>query len=172
MGRRGGGYSSYRGRRTFTDVLKVTAVVLGVLVLLLLAALWLLGRGREDPGDAPAQSDQSDFSQPDASQADPAPPDASGEGDESLGERVHHPLALVHPRDDMEFRLHALQLYLIVIHRFWKHADHMASVIVDGLRDRSHQPPVASAVHQGYRASGYLLSECLCCRLVALMGTE
>lgn len=80
MGRRGGGYSSYRGRRTFTDVLKVTAVVLGVLVLLLLAALWLLGRGREDPGDAPAQSDQSDFSQPDASQADPAPPDASGEG--------------------------------------------------------------------------------------------
>lgn len=41
MGRSQKGYSSYRGRRTLTDILKIVAAVLGVLAVLLLAAIWL-----------------------------------------------------------------------------------------------------------------------------------
>ena len=77
MGRRGGGYSSYRGRRTLTDVLKLLAAVLGVLALVLLAALWLLGKERDGQGGEPAQSAQTDASQPGASQPEPLAPDAS-----------------------------------------------------------------------------------------------
>lgn len=39
MGRFRGGYSSYRGRRTITDILKWIAIVLGVLVVLLVGVL-------------------------------------------------------------------------------------------------------------------------------------
>lgn len=49
------GYSSYRGRRTLTDILKITAAVLGVLAVALLAAVWL-GRGGEPSGQPPAGS--------------------------------------------------------------------------------------------------------------------
>lgn len=43
MGRSNRGYGSYRGRRTITDILRYIAITLGVLVLLLAAAL-LVGR--------------------------------------------------------------------------------------------------------------------------------
>ena len=41
MRRSKGGYSGYRGRRTSTDVLRTVAIALGVLVVLVIAALLL-----------------------------------------------------------------------------------------------------------------------------------
>ena len=84
MRRRGSGYSSYRGRRTLTEILKLLAAVLGVLVLLLLAALWLLGKERDVRNSRPdesvqAASSQPDTTQPDASQSQALPPDDAQE---------------------------------------------------------------------------------------------
>lgn len=41
MGWSGGNYGGYRGRRTLTDILKIIAIVLGVVVVLVLAGLFL-----------------------------------------------------------------------------------------------------------------------------------
>lgn len=41
MGRSSGKYGGYRGRRTLTDILKIIAIVLGILVALVLAGLFL-----------------------------------------------------------------------------------------------------------------------------------
>ncbi len=41
MGWSGGNYGGYRGRRTLTDILKIIAIVLGILVALVLAGLFL-----------------------------------------------------------------------------------------------------------------------------------
>lgn len=53
------GYSSYRGRRTLTDVLKIVAAVLGVLVVVLAVVIWLGGKGGL-PLKLPDASQQSD----------------------------------------------------------------------------------------------------------------
>ena len=54
------GYSSYRGRRTLTDILKIVAAVLGVLVVVLLAVIWLSRGGKEFPLKLPDISQQDD----------------------------------------------------------------------------------------------------------------
>ena len=41
MGWSGGNYGGYRGRRTLTDILRIIAIVLGILVALVLAGLFL-----------------------------------------------------------------------------------------------------------------------------------
>lgn len=64
------GYSSYRGRRTLTDVLKIVAAVLGVLVVVLLVAVWIGGK------------DGLPLKLPDVSQQDGGQSDASAGGQE------------------------------------------------------------------------------------------
>lgn len=62
------GYSSYRGRRTLTDVLKIVAAVLGVLAVVLLVAVWIGGK------------DGLPLKLPDVSQQDGGQSDVSGDG--------------------------------------------------------------------------------------------
>ena len=64
------GYSSYRGRRTLTDILKIVAAVLGVLAVVLLVAVWIGGK------------DGLPLKLPDVSQQDGGQPDASTGGQE------------------------------------------------------------------------------------------
>ncbi len=82
MRRRRNRYSSYRGRRTLTDVLKMVAFALGIAALLLLAILWMVGRetDREKGQEAQSHVAQSDISQPDPPQT------GSMEEDSSLAE--------------------------------------------------------------------------------------
>ncbi len=62
------GYSSYRGRRTLTDILKIVAAVLGVLAVVLLVAVWIGGK------------DGLPLKLPDVSQQDGGQSDVSGDG--------------------------------------------------------------------------------------------
>lgn len=64
------GYSSYRGRRTLTDVLKIVAAVLGVLAVVLLVAVWIGGK------------DGLPLKLPDVFQQDGGQSDVSGDGQE------------------------------------------------------------------------------------------
>ena len=98
MGRSRSGYSTYRGRRTFTDVLKIIAGILLLLVVLLVAAMWFGQRylvqqpdgtvrlelpffQRDPPAgpQVPDDSDTPDGSSSAAPDGSAQPPDGSGD---------------------------------------------------------------------------------------------
>ena len=76
------GYSSYRGRRTLTDVLKFVAAVLGVLVVVLLVVIWFNRSGSGFPLKLPVVSQQDDThsGSEDSQSGSQANPDSPDEG--------------------------------------------------------------------------------------------
>ena len=100
------GYSSYRGRRTLTDILKIVAAVLGVLAVVLLAVIWLSRSGNGIPLKLPDISRQDDVP-PAGSEDSPdtgtgaddsggaQSPDVSGEEQESALAALELPVSAV-----------------------------------------------------------------------------
>lgn len=109
MGRSQRGYNSYRGRRSLTDVLKIVAAVLGVLVVLLLAALWLSRGENGFPLKLPILSQQED--EPSGSGQD-----VQGEGTDPAGtEGEPEEPASSEEEPEQESALTALELPLSAI---------------------------------------------------------